>query len=377
MNIFSKEPWWKGLDLTVFASSLFIALLGWFALLSVTSGSWDPSRIAVRQGIYLSLGFGLMIFLSTRDYRKLRVLAWPGFFLSLSLLIAVMLPGVGQSANGAQRWISMGPLGTLQPSEPAKLATFFLLAHFLSARIKTDGEFKVRSLWGGLFLAAVPFSLIALQPDLGTSLVILACAFVMLYLSGASTIHLAGLITAGLGLLPLVLKDYQQSRLMVFMNPEIDPQGAGYNIVQSLTAIVSGGLFGRGLFKGPLTQNGFVPENQTDFIVTVLSEELGLVAALGLLALFLLLFMSLTRILLYCNDPFGALLVTGTLTMMAFQVSVNIGMTLGLVPVVGLPLPLVSYGGSAMLTNFAALGLAASVARIHRKPQFARHILEF
>ena len=377
MNIFEKDSWWKSLDLTVFLSSLCIALTGWLALLSVTSGGWQLSHMALRQGVYLLLGFALMIFLSTLDYRKLRALAWPLFVAANGLLIAVMLPGVGHAANGAQRWISLGPLGTLQPSEPAKFGAVFLLAHALAAGLRSKDTFSPKLMFKGLLLASIPFALILLQPDLGTSLVIMACAFVMLYLAGCSSIHLLGIITAGLGVLPLILKEYQRERLMVFLNPEIDPQGSGYNILQSLTAIGSGGVFGQGLFQGAMTQNGFVPENQTDFIITVLGEELGLVAAIGLLALFLLLFISLTRILIHCDDPFGALLVVGFLTMLAFQVFVNIAMTVGLMPVVGLPLPLVSYGGSAMITNFAALGIVGSVARIHRKPEFARHILEF
>jgi rod shape determining protein RodA len=187
-----------------------------------------------------------------------------------------MIPGIGQAAKGAQRWISLGPLGTLQPSEPAKLATLFVLAYFLSGRLKGWEGFRPRLIFQGLLLIGIPFALIAKQPDLGTSLVILACGFVMLYQSGASLIHLAGLVAAGLGILPLVLKEYQRTRLLVFLNPETDPQGAGYNIMQSITAVGSGGWFGKGLFQGPLSQNGFVPENRTDFIITVLGEELGL-----------------------------------------------------------------------------------------------------
>jgi len=376
MKIFEKDSWWKSIDLTIFMSSFLIAALGWVALLSVTSGGWDLSRVATRQGAYLVVGFLVMIGLSTLDYRKLRKLAWPGYVASLGLLILVMIPGVGQTANGAQRWISLGPLGTLQPSEPAKLATFFLLAHVLAAGTEQESGFTPLLLFKTLGLAAVPFALIAAQPDLGTSLVILACAFVLLYQAGANVIHLLGIITAGLGVLPLILKEYQRTRLIVFTNPEIDPQGAGYNIVQSLTAIGSGGTYGRGLFEGPLSQHGFVPENRTDFIITVIGEEMGLVATLGLLLLCLLLLLSLARVLLGCESKFGALLCAGCITVFGFQTVVNIGMTLGLLPVVGLPLPLVSYGGSAMLTNFAALGLVGSVARVHRRPRFARHILE-
>ena len=142
MNIFEKDSWWKSLDLTVFLSSLCIALTGWLALLSVTSGGWQLSHMALRQGVYLLLGFALMIFLSTLDYRKLRALAWPLFVAANGLLIAVMLPGVGHAANGAQRWISLGPLGTLQPSEPAKFGAVFLLAHALAAGLRSKDTFS-------------------------------------------------------------------------------------------------------------------------------------------------------------------------------------------------------------------------------------------
>jgi rod shape determining protein RodA len=216
-------------------------------------------------------------------------------------------------------------------------------------------------------LAAIPFALIAAQPDLGTSLVIVACCAIILFQGGGNTIYLAGVLFAGLGALPFVLKEYQRDRLLSFLHPDLDPAGNGYNLIQSETALGSGGLLGKGLFHGPMSQHGFVPENHTDFIVTVVGEELGVVAVLGLLFLFFLMLLSLMRVLSRCEEPFGALLVTGVMALFAFQVVVNMGMTMGLLPVVGIPLPFCSYGGSAMITNFAALGLASSVARVQRQ----------
>lgn len=370
MNFFNRRvPWWKQVDPAVFLTALAAASVGWMALWSVSAGGPEISLKAMRQGGYLIIGFVMMIVLSRLDYRKLRAAAWPVYGLALALLVAVMLPGVGHAANGAQRWISLGPFGTLQPSEFAKLAVIFLFAHKLSRSLVND-RIPARAFLETLVLMAVPFLLIAAQPDLGTSLVVVACGMVMLFLGGANILYLAGIVFAGLGVLPFVLHDYQRNRLLAFMDPTLDPSGVGYNLLQSQTALGSGGLLGKGLFKGPMSQHGFVPENETDFIITVIGEEMGLVAVLGLLFLFLLMLLSLARVLNGCNEPFGALLVTGVMTLIAFQVIVNMGMTMGLLPVVGIPLPFNSYGGSAMLTNFAALGLASSVARINRTVQY-------
>lgn len=344
-----------------------IASLGWLALWSVTAGGPTISLMAVRQAGYVALGVLLMSLISRLDYRRLRLAAWPVYGLSLGLLVAVLLPGVGHAANGAQRWISAGPLGTVQPSEGAKLAFIFLLAHLLSNRLDSRQRAGPKALLQSLVLAGAPFALIASQPDLGTSLVIVACCLIMLFQAGVPFLYLIGLVVAGLGVLPAVLKDYQRDRLLAFLHPDLDPGGAGYNLMQSETALGSGGWWGKGLFHGPMSQHGFVPENHTDFIITVLGEELGMAAVLGLIFLYLLLLLALARLLARSSDPFASLLVTGVIALLAFQVVVNLAMTMGLLPVVGIPLPFVSYGGSAMLTNFAALGLAGSVARVQRE----------
>lgn len=368
--------WLKLADPVLMLAALSFAGLAWLALLSATSGGWSPSGIAVRQGVYILLGLGVMHLVSCLDYRKVRYASWPFYVLSLLLLVAVMIPGIGQAAKGAQRWISLGPMGTLQPSEPTKLAVVLLLAHFLATRIKQHRNFQDRWLFHGLLIAGVPFLLVAAQPDLGTGIVVVALAFVMLFQAGANPLHLAGLVFAGLGILPLVLKEYQRTRLLVFMNPSIDPQGTGYNIIQSTTAIGSGGIWGTGLFSGPMSQRGFVPENHTDFLLTVVGEEAGLVGTLAMLGLFLLLCLALVRITVKARDLLGVILGVGVTTLMGLQALINVGMVIGALPVVGLPLPLASFGGSAMVTNFAALGLAASISRVSREPDFAREICE-
>lgn len=370
------KRWLKPADPVLMLAAAAFAGFSWLALLSATSGGWSPSGMAVRQAGYILLGLVVMHLVSCLDYRRVRYAAWPIYVLVLLLLVAVMLPGVGQAAKGAQRWISLGPLGTLQPSEPAKLAVVLLLAHYLASRLKHHRTFRVKWLAGCLAIAGVPFLLVAAQPDLGTGIVIMALAFVMLFQAGASPIHLGGIVFAGLGILPLVLKEYQRHRLLVFLNPSIDPQGTGYNIMQSQTAIGSGGIWGTGLFYGPMSQRGFVPENHTDFLLTVVGEEAGLVGTLALLALFLLLCFALVRITVKAIDLLGVLLGVGVTSLMGLQALINIGMVVGALPVVGLPLPLASFGGSAMVTNFAALGLAASISRVSREPDFAREVCE-
>ena len=366
-RLFRSHPWWRLADPLLLVGALALALVGWLALWSVTTEGSGVSLSAVRQAGYIFLGSGLMVGLSRWDYRKLRMLAWPTYALSLLLLVAVLLPGVGRSANGAQRWLSLGPFGTLQPSEMAKLAFILLLAHVLANWLDQRERAPVSALAPGLLLAGVPFLLIASQPDLGTSLVVVACLFIMLFQAGVPLLPQAGLIVAGMGALPLVLKEYQRDRLLSFLNPDLDPSGTGYNLLQAKTALGSGGLVGKGLFDGPLSQHGFVPENHTDFIITAIGEELGLVAVLGVMLLFLLLLLLLARLLWRCREPFGTLLLAGIIALLAFQAVVNLSMTMGLLPVVGIPLPFMSYGGSAMLTNFAALGLAGSVAREARE----------
>lgn len=317
---------------------------------------------AWRQLMYVGLGIPLMFGLSLFHFGRWEKLApWLYGFAVLGL-VAVMVPGVGQSANGAQRWVSLGPLGSFQPSEVAKLGLIVMLARYLSAR-PTVGLLR---LGGGLLWLAVPCLLTLTQPDLGTACVLVAITLGMLFLAGASPIVLAGMVTAGLGVLPFVLKDYQRNRLLVFMNPELDSQGIGYNLTQAKTAIGSGGLYGYGLGMGPMTQHGFVPENMTDFIVTAIGEELGFLGCIGVLLMFAILLAILVRICARSYSRFGALLVGGVIFMIGFQVVVNTGMTMGVLPAVGIPLPLISNGGTSMLITLTALGIAGSVSRESR-----------
>lgn len=365
-----KRRWWQP-DLGLLCSTAAILAFGWMVLYSATRWSGATSEPS-RQLFYIAVGAVLMAGAATLDYRWTGRLAAPLYLAGLGLLVLVMIPGVGQSANGAQRWLALGPMGAFQPSELAKLVLIVALARLLSVRGEDEDASRLSP---GRFLAAlvttaVPFCLIALQPDLGTALVLAVICLVMLYCSGASPIILAGLVTGGLGVLPYVLKEYQRDRILVFLSPEADPMGMGYSLIQSKTAIGSGGLWGSGFLQGHMTQNGFVPENWTDFIFSALGEEWGLLGGAGLLLLFGLLFLSILRAARRAPDLQGTLLAMGVLTLLSFQLFVNLSMTVGLAPVVGLPLPLASYGGSAMMLSMAAIGLVANVSlQAHRRPK--------
>lgn len=360
----THSPWWARVDYGLYLCPLALACVGWLALYSATGRAAELSYESVRQLAYVLVGLGLAVGLTALDYRVLHRLAPALYLFGLAALGAVMLPGVGHSAKGAQRWVALGPLGTFQPSEVAKLVLVVALARFLADRAGRRAEPRTGALTmlQAFALMSAMFVLIAIQPDLGTSLVLVAATFVMLWVAGANPIYLAGVAAAGAGVLPYVLKEYQRERLLVFLHPDMDPSGSGYNLMQSQTAIGSGALWGEGLWQGYMSQNGFVPENWTDFIFTVVGEELGFVGCVGVMALFTTLLLLILRDAIRAADLFGTLLCVGIAGTLGFQAMVNMCMTVGLLPVVGIPLPFLSFGGSAAMTNFAAVGIVGSVA---------------
>lgn len=315
----------------------------------------------MRQAAYIVLGSVAMIFFSAMDYRYWKKLAFPLYMVTAGTLAVVLV--AGHSVNGSQRWIGLGPLGTFQPSELAKLTAIITGAVLLSGKLTVKRFLATVAALGPLFI------LILIQPDLGTSLVLVAEGAVMAYVAGVNGTFLFACGGLGAAALPFVLKEYQRDRLMVFVNPDIDPQGMGYQLVQSQTAIGSGGLFGHGLLKGHMTQHGFVPENWTDFIFSVVGEELGFIGGCGLLLLFALLFFQIMKAGMRSVDRLGGLLAAGVGTLLLFQVFVNMGMTIGLAPVVGLPLPFGSYGGSAILVYMSCVGIVGSVSIQAKVPE--------
>ena len=312
-----------------------------------------------RQGIFTILNVIVAAFFMNFDYKMLQGYGKKLYIFNLVMLLAVML--VGQSALGAQRWISIGPI-SIQPSEFSKLIMIVCLASVLEERVG-----KLNTLDDLLPVAAylgVPFLLVLKQPDLGTSLVFMAIFFGMVFVSGIRLKMLFGIFGAGIAAMPLLwhfLKDYQKMRIMVFMDPNVDPLGSGYHIIQSKIAIGSGMLFGKGLFEGTQSQLNFLPENHTDFIFAVVGEELGFVGCVCLLILYLIVLWRGVQIAKDACDVFGRLLAVGITSMFAFHVLVNVGMTMGIMPVTGIPLPLMSYGVSSLTTNIMAIAILMNI----------------
>jgi len=334
---------------------------------------WDRLSIlnlylVKRQAVWIMLSIVLVAAVIYFPYNDLKKHIRKIYILNLVMLGSVLV--MGYEALGAQRWIELGPF-SFQPSEFSKILLIICLASYLSSR---EGKLKhFRDLIPCFVYVGVPMSLILLQPDLGTSLVFMAILFGMLYAAGARPVLLAGIVGSGLTLgigsvwahlkfgTWLPLHEYQLARLTIFLDPWKDFQGAGYHMIQSQIAIGSSGLTGKGLLRGTQSLGQFLPIPESDFIFSVLSEQLGFLGALLLLCLY---FTLLYRVLLIsrgAKDTFGMLLAVGVVSMFSFHIFINAGMTLGIMPVTGLPLPLFSYGGSNMITNMIALGLVLNV----------------
>ncbi|MBR0260614.1 MAG: rod shape-determining protein RodA [Selenomonadaceae bacterium] len=312
-----------------------------------------------RQGMFALINGILAILFINFDYRGLSQHGNKIYVFNLIMLLAVML--FGHAALGAQRWIQIGPI-SLQPSEFSKLLMIICLASILEERMG-----KLNSLQDILPIAlyvGVPFILVLKQPDLGTSLVFMAIFFGMVIACGMPWRYFIGTVAVGIMSFPLMwqfLKDYQKMRIMVFIDPNVDPLGSGYHIIQSKIAIGSGMLFGKGLFEGTQSQLNFLPENHTDFIFAVVGEELGFVGAVILLLLYLIVFWRGIIIAKEAGDVFGRLLAVGITSMLAFHVLVNVGMTTGIMPVTGIPLPLMSYGISSLTTNILSVAILLNI----------------
>ena len=343
---------------------LLLVMICAYGLLILYSAVGQQTAPVVNQLIKIGVAFGLMIVMAQiSPIFYLRIAPWL-FVMGIVLLIAVLF--VGTTVNGSQRWLRIPGVLNFQPSELMKLVIPMMLASYFHDRHLPPLR---RHVFWACVMVFIPVLLIARQPDLGTSLLIGASGLLVLLLAGISWRYVFSAVLAGLMAAPAlwyVMLDYQRTRVMILLDPERDPLGAGWNIIQSKTAIGSGGLFGKGLFQGTQSHLDFLPESQTDFIVAVLAEELGLVGVTLLLILYILLVGRGVVIAIQAQDTFGRLLV-GTITFTFFvYVLVNIGMVSGILPVVGVPLPLVSHGGTAILTLFAGFGIIMSV-HTHRR----------
>ena len=361
----------RRLDITMIATVAAIIVISLVIIGSAThinTPSDERYWFVQRQGIFAIINGLLIFFLLNFDYKMLQHYGNRLYIFNLIMLIAVMV--LGQSALGAQRWIQIGPI-TLQPSEFSKIIMIISLATILEDKIGKLNTF--RDLLPVAAYLGVPFLLVLKQPDLGTSLVFLAIFVGMIFAAGVNLRLLAKIFGGGIACLPVVrhfLKDYQKMRIMVFIDPNVDPLGSGYHIIQSKIAIGSGMLFGKGLFGGTQSQLNFLPENHTDFIFAVVGEELGFVGAAILLILYLILLYRGVKIAREASDNFGMLLAVGISSMLAFHVLVNVGMTTGIMPVTGIPLPLMSYGVSSLTTNMMSIGILLNIYMRRQKILF-------
>ncbi len=347
-----------------------IACVGFAMLYSVAGGSLSPW--ADKQMVRFVIGFFLMIAVAMVDIRFWLSFAYPAYVVSLLLLVVVEV--AGHAGLGAQRWITLGPL-ELQPSELMKISLVLALARYLHG-LSVEDVSKPLRLFIPLAMVAMPAALVAIQPNLGTTLILVADGASLLFLAGLSWWWIAPTIGAVAAAVPLawrfVLHDYQKARVMTFLNPQSDSLGAGWNITQAKIAIGSGGVAGKGFLQGTQSKLNFLPEKNTDFIITNFGEEFGFVGCIALLILFGVVIGYGVQIAMSARSQFGRLLAMGLILNFFFYIMINASMVMGLIPVVGIPMPLISYGGTAMLTVMFGFGLLLSV-HVHRQVEIPRH----
>ena len=357
---------WRHLDIVLVASVLCLTGVGLLMIYSSTrskqaAAGLDPQDYLKRQLLFAGIGLVVMVVMTVVDYRVLRDIAPVIGVVVVVFLLAVLTP-LGSEARGAHAWFQVGPFN-VEPSEASKIGFIIVLAAYLSVH---RGAMDTPQIVTALGLAGVPMALIYLQPDMGTDMVFVATLMGLLLVAGAKPRHIAALTALGVvGILTVfqlgILKEYQLDRLAAFLDPADDPQRSAYNLRQSQIAIAAGGMTGKGVFEGTQTNLSFVPEQHTDFIFTAVGEELGFVGASTLLALFALVMWRTWRAAAMAKDEFGTLICVGVLCMLLFQIFENVGMTMGITPIAGIPLPFVSYGGSAIIACFAAIGLVLNV----------------
>lgn len=359
---------------------LLLSALGLVALgsLLIYSGSLtqfgppeasDLSHPVVRQAIFAGVGLLVALMLARMDYLLLGTLSIGMYIAAVAVLVFVL--ALGEATYGSRRWIEIG--GTqVQPSEIAKLVVIIALAKYLSDRQEAMRSLRVLLL--SLAIAALPAALVLTQPDLGSAVIFAAIWLGMVMVAGARWRHLLGLITVFAISVPFVLmtlvQDYQRDRISFWLEPESDPTGGGFQALQNEIAIGSGGILGKGIAEGSQTQLDYLRTETTDFVFSVLGEELGFVGALVLFGLFIVLLWRGLRVAEMSRDPFGRLLATGVVVFVLLQTFINVGVNVGILPVTGIPLPFVSQGGSSLITLFIAIGILESIALRHRKPTF-------
>ncbi len=364
--------WLFKLDWVLIFVVVFLLSVGLLALYSLSASG--GTNYFQKQLIFAVLGLGLMFFMASIDYRYIQKYSTALYFGTIVVLFLVLL--FGTTVNGTAGWLSFG-IFQIQPVEIAKVTLIIFLASFISKKKSELGEWA--RVIASLVLTAVLILLVLRQPDLGSSLVLAAIWIGMILASGLRLKHLIVLTFLGMILVStswFALADYQKARIETFLHPESDPQGSGYNVLQAMVAVGSGGVSGKGLGYGSQSQLSFLPEKHTDFIFAVVTEELGLIGGLFVIGLYAVLLVRIHQIGSLASDNSGYLLALGVMIMIFFQVMINVGMNIGLLPVTGIPAPLLSYGGSSLLSIFLSLGLLLNVSSRKKEESDTRLSLE-
>jgi rod shape determining protein RodA len=341
---------------------LALATVGAINLYSAASSFENPGApIWLKQMLWFGMGLVAMVGVGALGYQRLATIAYPFYIMVVLSLIAVLL--FGRVVSGARRWLSLGPM-VMQPSELGRLAVILVLAHYFHRRDQNEA-YKLRQLFFPLLLVALPAVLILKQPDLGTALMVLAVGVTMVLINGVRLFSLILGASAMVGAMPLAwrfLKDYQKKRIFSFLDPESDPLGSAYHLIQSKIAVGSGQFHGKGFMEGTQSQLHFLPEQHTDFAFSVLAEEWGFIGCMVVIVLLAAVVYRGLMHALRAKDRIGMLMVVGATACIFWPTFINIGMVIGIFPVVGIPLPFISYGGSSLLTTMAALGLIQGVS---------------
>jgi len=345
---------------------LLLVLIGIISTANMYSASfsiWDAggSHIFNKQLYFFLIGFVLFLMMTTFDYHALERMAYPIYLLSVAMLVLVLLKG--EIYSGSQRWLSLGGM-SFQPSEFSKIALIIVLSRYFTDHINSTG-YRLRDLWQPFLLIAVPFLLVLKEPDLGTALILVIISLSVILFMKVNWKSFLVFITASLLSAPFIwfnLEGYQKRRVLTFLDPDSDPLGAGYHIIQSKIAVGSGLLWGKGFLKGTQTRLHFLPEQHSDFAFSVMAEEWGFIGSAFLLILYLLLILWGTNIAKNSKDIFGTVLAIGITSIVFWQVVINVGMTIGLLPVVGIPLVLFSSGGSSIISTMLCMGLLMNIS---------------
>ncbi|MBP5426857.1 MAG: rod shape-determining protein RodA [Clostridiales bacterium] len=361
----TKKTIFKNFDIKLFLPVLVLAIFGMFILKSATLVRVNSGpRMVFVQGMCLVVGAIASVIISCFDYREINILVKIAYVLSCILLLVVLVLGLGDQ-YGSRSWIKIAGF-SLQPAEFAKI-TFVLVVSQCLAKLKEKNVVLLKDLIPLLVYTLIPIILVVLQRDLGTTCVFLAIFFVLLFVYGLDLKYIAGIAGLGIALIPIAwfffLNEKRKDRIRVFLNPELDPLGSGLNVLRSKMTIGSGRLFGKGLFNGIQTQNSAVPVNESDFIFSVIGEETGFIVSALVVIAFLYIILRCIYIAQKSEDTYGKFLSMGFVAMIGVHFVENVGMTIGLLPVTGIPLPFISQGGSSMLANFTAIGFLLSVYR--------------